>query len=148
MEKKGGISTKHSVLLILILIVTIIAIVVIVFKGEFLEKNSSLLSKVNLELKIQDVNIINNNSIKVAIKCNKAQENLIGMRLVLEKPYASETVDVNYAIQEGEEAYFTINLEKITSENLVSVKVYPIMELENGELSVGSIKDEYTRFYK
>jgi hypothetical protein len=147
MEKRGAISTKHSVLLILIIIVTILVIVMIVFKGAFLQKNSSLLSKVDLDLKIKDVTIVNNNSLKVTIKCNKAQENLIGMRLVFEKSYASETVDVEHSFKEGEEAEFTVPFEKITSENLASVKLYPIMELDNGELSVGSIKDEYTRFY-
>lgn len=147
MEKRGAISTKHSLILILIIIVTMIILVLIFFSGKFFKKDKSLLSKVNLDLKIKDVNIVNNNSLKVTVKCNKVQENLIGIRIVFEKSYASETVDVRHPFQEGEEAEFTVQLKEMTSENLVSVKIYPIMELDGGELSVGSIKDQYTRFY-
>ena len=85
MEKRGAISTKHSLILILIIIVTMIILVLIFFSGRFFKTDKSLLSKVNLDLKIKDVNIVNNNSLKVTVKCNKVQENLIGIRIVFEK---------------------------------------------------------------
>lgn len=146
--KKGVVSTKHSLLLIGIITLTIILIIIFAFKGNFLENNKSLLNKVELRLKINNVEVLSEENVKASLTCDKGQENLEGIRFIFETQSDSETIDVNYSIEEGEEAEFTIKFEKINANNLVNVQIYPIMRLENGELSIGSIKDQYNRFYK
>ncbi len=143
MKKKGGISTKHSLLIIVILIIVIILILVLVFRGKILETNKSLLSKVELDLMIENVEIGNDSSITIDVKRSQGEGEIAGMRFVFEDEDESEIIDIKYLIQEEEKAQFTIFLEKIDSEDIINVKVYPIIELEGDELTVGSIKDEY-----
>jgi concanavalin A-like lectin/glucanase superfamily protein len=144
MVGKRGLSTKHGLMLIGAIILIIIIVLLITLKGTGGgKKNSSLLKRVELDLDIKSVKVQEDLSVNVNVKRKEGQGNIVGVRFIFEDEYGSEIVDLNYLISEGEEKEFSIFLSEVDPNYLSTVTISPIIEMDDGVLTPGAVKDEY-----
>jgi len=143
-DNKRGLSTIVTTLLILLLIFVAIGIIWIVVKKVIVEGSEQVsLGKFTLDLKITQVQTIDNNTIKVKIKRNQGAGDFVALSFIFDDGTNSEVIKRNSSMKEFEEIPFYLDLNEVNLSNLEKIEIAPVFRLESGKEVVGPVKDEY-----
>jgi len=145
MLKKGdnrGIS--KITLFILVLLIVLILVAYIVIKNVVLKGSGERsLGKFTLDLKISQVQIIQNNSLDVVVKRNKGVGEFTGINFIVNDGKTTETIKTNVSMAELESRSFTLPLTSMNASEVKNVSIDAIFQYESEKEYGQNIKDEY-----
>jgi len=144
-SSKKALSTIVATLIILLLVMVAVGIVWIVVRNVIQQGAEQVsLGKLTLDLQIQQVKILNSNTISVKVSRQTGAGEFTGLSFVVEDGDQTEVVDVNVSMAELEQRTFNLTLAGINTANLKKVSVAPVFTLESGKEAIGPVKSEYT----
>jgi hypothetical protein len=142
-ENSKGLSRVGAIILIVLIVLILSAYFVVkdvVLKGS----EERTLGKYTLDLKISQVQILENNSLLVMIKRNQGKGQFVGIDFTVEDGKDKEVIRTNDSLQELESRVILLNLHIINVSNAKKISIEPVFKLESKKEVSGNIEDEYT----
>ena len=139
-----GLSTIIATLLILLLVLIAVGIIWIIVKNVIQGGAEQISSgKLTLDLKIEQVQKINDSQLNVIVKRNPGGNEFVGISFIIDDGDNTEIVKVNYSLIELETKNFQIILTELNASNIKKISIAPIFRLKSGKEVTGDINDEY-----
>ena len=139
MFRKRGLSGVVTTLIIVLLVLVAVGIIWAVVKNVVQRGAEQVdLGQFTLDLQIKKAQVQNGNVTVVVVKRNAGNGNFVGMNFIFSDGQNSEIIRQNASLQELEEKSFTFTLTKISTNNLKTVSVAPIYQLDSGKETVGN----------
>jgi hypothetical protein len=141
-EDLRGISKITLIILILLIVLILVAFFVvknIILKGS----GERALGKFTLDLKISQVQIIQNNSLNVLVKRNKGAGEFTGINFIVDDGKNTERIQTNASLEELESRSFILPLLQINSSDVKKVSIDIVFKYESEKDFGQNIKDEY-----
>jgi hypothetical protein len=128
------------IVLIVLIIVAYFVVKNVVLKGS----EERTLGKYTLDLKISQVQIIENNSLLVMIKRNQGKGDFVGIDFIVEDGKDKEIIRTNDSLEELESRVILLNLHTINVSKAKTISIDPIFKLKSKKEVSGNIEDKYT----
>ncbi|MFA5764503.1 MAG: hypothetical protein WC915_06880, partial [archaeon] len=149
MVEKKGLSTIVATLLIILLTLVAVGIIWVVVRNVIQGGAEQIsLGKLTLDLKLSQVQRINDSALTVTVKRNVGDGEFVGISFIIEDDSSSQVIKRNVSLQELETQSF--QLYEITLVNIsraTKISIAPIFRLESGKEVVGDVKDIYVFSY-
>ena len=108
---KKGLSTIVATLIIILLVLVAVGIIWVVIRNVIQDGAEQVsLGKFTLDLKIEQVQIINDNQVNIKVKRNAGAGDFVSLKFIIEDSAGSEVIELNSSLKELEERIFNINL--------------------------------------
>jgi hypothetical protein len=141
---KKGLSTIVATLLIILLTLVAVGIIWIVVRNVIQGGSEQIsLGKFTLDLKISQVQKINDSALSVTIKRNAGEGDFVGISFVVEDDTGTEVVKQNVSMSELQTKTFQLYFITINTSRLKKISIAPIFRLESGKEVNGDVKDTY-----
>lgn len=137
-----GISKITLFILVLLIILILVAYFVvknIVLKGS----GERSIGKFTLDLKITQVQIIQNNSLNVVVKRNKGLGEFTGINFIVDDGKTKESIQTNVSMEELESRDFILHLRYVNASEVKKVSIDAIFNSESEKEFGQNIKDVY-----
>ena len=143
-ENKSGLS-RIAINLIIILLIVIIAGVIFFLVRDIINNQGKqeVFDDSTLDLKISQVQKINDNTLDVTVKRNEGKGQFVALSFAVDDGALMEIVRVNSSMSENQNGSFSLNFILLNASKIKRVSVTPIFIDENGEEVIGNVKDEY-----
>ena len=138
-----GLSKVGAIILIILLVLILAAFFFVknvVLKGS----EERTLGKYTLDLKISQVQVIENNSLLVMIKRNQGKGEFVGIDFIVEDGKNKEVIRTNDSLQELESRVILLNLHVVNISKAKKISIDPVFKLESKKEVAGNVEDEYT----
>ena len=142
MQKRGELSRLSVNLLIGSLIIILCVIIWIILRGGS-ENNQEVFTDENIDLKISQVQKINDNTLDVTVKRNEGMGEFVALSFAVDDGALMEIVRINSSMPEMQEEVFSLNFVLLNSSKIKRVSVTPIFIDKEGNEVIGNVKDEY-----
>ena len=141
---KSGLS-RIAINLIIILLIVIIAGVIFFLVRDIINNQGKqeVFDDSTLDLKISQVQKINDNTLDVTVKRNEGEGEFVALSFAVDDGALMEIVRINSSMPEMQEEVFSLNFVLLNSSKIKRVSVTPIFLNKNGEEIIGNVKDEY-----
>ena len=143
-ENKRGLS-RIAINLIIILLIVIIAGGIFFLVRDIINNQGKqeVFDDSTLDLKISQVQKINDNTLDVTVKRNEGEGEFVALSFAVDDGALMEIVRINSSMPEMQEEVFSLNFVLLNSSKIKRVSVTPIFLNKNGEEVIGNVKDEY-----
>jgi hypothetical protein len=141
---KRGLSTIVATLLIILLTLVAVGIIWVVVRNVIQGGSEQIsLGKFTLDLKISQVQKINDSALSVTLKRNAGEGDFVGISFVVEDDTGTEVVKQNVSMSELQTKTYQLYFLIINTSRLKKISIAPIFRLESGKEVNGDVKDTY-----
>ena len=143
-KSSKGLSAIVATLLMVLLTLVAVAIIWIVVKN-VIQNNAEQVSlgKFTLDLKISEVQNINDSALSLVVKRNPGEGDFVGINFIVEDDENTEVIKMEVSMKELETRRFGLYLTEVNASKIKKVSIAPIFKLESGKEINGDVKDEY-----
>ena len=143
-ENKSGLS-RIAINLIIILLIVIIAGVIFFLVRDIMNNQGKqeVFDDSTLDLKISQVQKINDNTLDVTVKRNEGEGEFVALSFAVDDGALMEVIRKNISMEELENETFSLNFVLLNSSKIKRVSVTPIFIDKDGNEVIGNVKDEY-----
>ncbi|HPD81963.1 MAG TPA: hypothetical protein PK357_02585 [Candidatus Pacearchaeota archaeon] len=140
-NKKKGLSKALDVILILTISLVILGVIWVIVRDFVLSDSEQLsLQKLIMDLRIERVKVLPDNTISVTVMRNEGDGDFIGLKFIIEDEKNSEEFVEYVSLNQYEIRNFNFTLDKVSSQNITNIKIAPIFLLTSGKEEIGSFK--------
>ena len=144
--KKRGWSSIITIVILIILILGAGVTIFVVVKNSVNEGNENrLLNNSNIDLKISQVEKIDDNTLNITVKMNEAPEveELVALNFIIDDGTTTENIRINTSMQGGDSESFSVNFIVLNASKIDKISITPIFKSSSGEEVLGIVEDEY-----
>ena len=139
-KRRTGILIFSTILLTLLIIIIVIAIV---RKNITNNPEPLQLKEISLELKVEQVKIIDEKTISVQLSADSGTGTISAINFLIDNGKEFEIIQKEITLEELEREDFILNLKRVEINEHTRILVSPIFKLESGKTAAGTISEAY-----